>query len=200
MEKEKKVVKTKTKSSERKTNSKELIFNKEIKKVAKIIAIVFTFLAAAISIFVFVFGIITSIKVANNTKVELLHDNFSVTFISNVKGISIADAENVIQGYGSKTLFIIFNIVIPCIAIIAVAILMMIFAKKVLDFANSFSKEKDLYTKDNLVAVQKIACLIEAMISITFIFFNRPGIILYLLISLLLFIVIGLFTKCVEKK
>ena len=198
MEKEKKTTKTKTKVKERKNT--DIVFTKDVKTITKVISLILVFLSSSAAIFVFVFGIITSIKVANTTKVELLHDNFSATFISNVNNISITETEDIIEGYGSKVLFIIFDIVIPCLAIIAIAIITIILAKKAIDFVNSINKEKDLYNKKKLNTIEKMACLIETILTISFIIFNNPSILLYLLISLLLFIVIGLFRKCVDDK
>lgn len=199
MEKEKKVVKKATKKTERKQDNYEIVFNKDTKKVVKVVSLILVFLAAIAAIFVFVFGIITSIKVANTDKLELLKDNFSVTFVSNVNNIPVNEAENLIQGYGSKALFITFDIVIPCLAIMCVSILLIIFAKKVMDFMDSVKKEKDLFTKEKLHNIEKMACIVETMLTISFVIFSRPSIILYLFVSILLFIIIGLFRRCVEN-
>lgn len=201
MEKEKKTVKEEkkiTKVERKSTNN--IVFTKDIKIIVKILAIMASFIATIVSIFVFVFGIITSLNAANLEKSELLHDNFSVTFISNVNCNTIIETENIIKGYGSKALFIIFDIVLPSIALITVMILLVIFSKQLLDFINSVTKENELFTKDKLNVIEKLTCLIAAMLTISLIFFGSPSIIIYLFISVLLFIVIGLFGKCVENQ
>ena len=197
MEKEKKKVKSKTKE---KTNSdNEVVFTKDVKNIIKVGSLLLVFIASIAAIFVFVFGIITSIKVSNITKAELLHDNFSVTFISNINNISISEAEDLVQGYGSKALFILFDIVVPAIAIISIAVITIVFIKKLMDFITSTKKEKELYTKDKLASVEKMCCLLEIVLTIDFIIFNNPSMLIYILTSTLLFIVIGLFRKCVEN-
>ena len=209
---EKKVVKKESKSIAKETkkvekvekeNSKSndgILFTSEIKKGAKILATIVSFFATLATIFVFVFGIITSLKAINLEKSELLHDNFSVTFISNLTGNSITETENIIKGYGSKTLFVVFDIVLPAIAFIAVMILLVIFTQKLLSFVTSINKESELFTKAKLIDVEKLLCLIATMITITLIIFGSPSIIIYALISLLLFIIIALFEKCIKYK
>ncbi len=205
MEKEKKVVKKAVKKEpkvvvkEEKKSDSKIIFPKQTRKIIKFFALALSFIAVVATIFTFIFAIITSLKVANNTKLELLHDNFSVTFISNINGTSIAEAEDLIQGYGSKALFIIFDIVIPAIAIIAASVGLIIFLKKAMDFINENTREKDLFTEKNLENVEKLACLAEAIITVTFVVFDRPSILLYAFICILLYIIIFLFKKCINK-
>ena len=198
MEKGKKEVKKEIK----KTSVKEekVVFNPEIKKAVKIVTLFISFFAVIMCIFTFVFGIITALKVANSTKVELLQNNFSVTFLSNINAKSIVEMKDLIQGYGGKTLFIIFNVIIPALAIIAVSTLTIILLKKIFDFVNDVDTEKELYTKNNLNLVEKLACLATAIITITFVIFDKPSIALYCFNTALLFIIIALFKKCVKEK
>jgi len=177
-----------------------VIFSNETKKSIKIIAWVMSFLATTLCILTFVFSIIASLNVINTEKTELLNNNFTVTFISNINSISFEEAKNLIQGYGSKALFVIYDIVIPSLAFIAITILLIILLKKLMDFVNSSTKENDLYTTKKLHEIEKMACITEAIITISFVVFKRPSILLYLFVSLLLFIIIGLFKKCVEDK
>ena len=200
VKKEEKETKKIVKKTEKKSKENKVIFNKDVKKTVKYAAYILSFCAAAAALFTFIFGIITTLKVANNSKVELLHDNFSVTFISNINGQSITDVTDNIMEFGDKTLFIILNIVIPCIAIIACMILLIIAIKMILDFVSKISRENELYTNARLVEVEKIACLIETIITITFLVFNRPSFFLFILVSLMFFIIIGLFKKCVDEK
>jgi len=198
---EKKMVKEvkKVEKVEKKTIDK-VIFTQDIKKAAKTLGVIVAFLATAASIFVFVFGIITSLKAANYTKEELLHDNFSVTFISNVSGNTIYDTENIIEGYGSKALFIIFDIVLPAIAFITIMILLIIFVKQLLEFVSGITKESELFTKEKLQTIEKLLCIIATALTVALVVFGRPSILIYAFISALLFIIIGLFDKCIEYK
>ena len=79
-------------------------------------------------------------------------------------------------------------------------IILIIAIKEILDFVAKVSREKDLYTKARLIDVERIACLIETIITIHFVVFNRPSILLFLLVSLMFFIIIGLFAKCVSNE
>ena len=212
MEKKNSVKKTVSKKEEKKeekvsvvkTSKKDnrIIFKKESKKVVKVVSYIGMFFASAACIFIFVFGIMTTLKVANSTKSELIGDNFSLTFISNINFTSIAETKEIITDSGSTTLLIAFNVIIPAIAIIASCILFMIILSKILNF---FDKdyditEKELYTRDNLSLIEKVACLTECILIISLIVFDRPTILLYLLVSVLLFSVIGLFNKCIENQ
>ena len=87
MEKEKKVGKNKQNNkvnnvvTQKKETEERVVFNKHTKLYTKVIAIILAFLASAASIFMFVFGIIVSLKIINLERLDLLTDNFSVTFI-----------------------------------------------------------------------------------------------------------------------
>jgi len=198
MEKEKKVEKKEIKKIQKEET--QTLFNENVKKVVKISSLVLSFFAIIMCIFTFVFGIITSLKVINSTKVELLHDNFSVTFLSNINSKSIVEMKDLVQGYGSKTLFIIVNVVLPALAIVAVSILSIILLKKIMDFVDDINTEKELFSKDNIPVIEKFTCLITTIITISFVVFNQPSFILYIFITLLLFIIINLFYRCVKVK
>lgn len=202
----KKEIKKETKVKEKKTVVKEekqennVVFNSDVKKGVKILALITAFVASLVTIFVFIFGIITSLNSINQTKEELLTDNFTVTFISNLNGKTLTETQNIVEGYGSKALFVTFNIVIPALAIICVMILLLFLVKQLLDFINSTDTEKKLFTASSLLTIEKLICILEVILTISFIVFQNPGFIIYALISLLLFVIIGLFAKVIEYK
>ncbi len=204
MEKKSKKVKETKKVEKKEVKAKKsenkVVFDKETKKAVKIFTWILSFLASIVCIFTFVFSITTSLKVINSTKEELLHDNFTVTYLSNINGITITETEDLLEGFGNKGLFVLVDIVLPSIALIAITILLVILLKKILDLVLGTNKEKDLYTNKKLNEVEKMACLAEAIITVSFVIFKRPSVLLYIFVSLLLFVVIGLFKKCVENK
>ena len=188
------------KTNDEKNKTNNVVFGKETKKIIRIIAMILAYGAAVISLFTFIFAIITVLKIVNSTKLDLLLDNFSLTFISNMNGITNSEVIGIISEYGNNTAFIIFNVIIPAIAIVSSMIILIIAIKEILDFVAKVSREKDLYTKARLIDVERIACLIETIITIHFVVFNRPSILLFLLVSLMFFIIIGLFAKCVSNE
>ena len=197
-----KKVENKVVKETRKTKKEEnkVVFNKNTKKIIKMVVLLISFFAVALSIFTFVFSTITTLNVANSTKAEILNDNFTVTHIANINRISVVESENLIQGFGNKTLFIIFDIVIPTLSIILIALLLVLLLKKVLDFVTITTKEKELFNIKKINDVEKLACIAETIITIYFVVFKKPSLLFYIFASLLLFLVIALFRKCVENK
>ena len=178
----------------------KVVFTPSIKKYTRLIGLIMAFLASAASIFVFIFSIIVSLKVSESSQAELLRDNFSVTFISNLRGISINDTETLIGMSGNKTVFIILDIILPAIAFIAAMILVILLVKCVLDFIDNINTENELYCKDNIHLLEKMACYLISILTISLLIFDTPSLIIYALISLLVFVALGLFNKIVNMK
>ena len=190
------IVKTEVK----KNSDDTVIFNKNLKKIIQIISMIIAYGAAVVALFTFVFGIITVLQVLDSTKLDLFHDNFSISFIANMNGITNSEVIGIISEYGNGAMFVIFNVLIPAIAITCSMIILIITIKNILDFTNKVTHEKDLFTRNRLIDVEKIACLIETIITIHFVVFNRPSVLLFLLICLMFFIIIGLFSICVRDR
>ena len=202
MEKGKKegVKKQETKLIEKGESENKVVFTPSVKKGAQIIAILLAFFASAASIFMFVFGIIVSLKIIDLTKLELLTDNFSVTFLANLHGGSISQVKELIGSYTSKELFIIFKVAVPVIAFVIAMILAIILAKSVMDFVTEITTEKELYVKKNVYALEKMACYLMTILTILLLIFESPSLIIFALISLLVFIALQLFKKVVYSK
>ena len=203
MEKEKKVGennKVKKVVTEKKENEERVVFDKHTKLYTRVIAIILAFLASAASIFMFVFGIIVSLKILNLESLDMLTDNFSVTFISNLHGCSIGETRELLATYGDKTAYVIFHIVIPIIAFVVAMVLLVLLAKLVLDFVDRINNESQLYTKQNIFELEKIACYMMSIMTITLIIFNTPSILMYAIVSILVFVSLYLFEKVVRLR
>lgn len=200
MEKKKKTGVEVKKENVKKKNESKIVFSSNVKKYTKIVSLILAFFATAAIIFTFVFGLIVSLKVADYSREELLHDNFSVTFISNMHGTSIHETEETIANFGNHALFIIFQVVVPVLIFITAMVLLIILLKTILNFVNRIDTEKELFCEENIPEVDTIACYIMTILTITIITFNRTSPIIYGLVCLLIFIVLKLFRKCVEDR
>lgn len=202
MKKEQKVVAKKQESKivEKGESESRVVFTPSVKKGTQIIAILLAFFASAASIFMFVFGIIVSLKIIDLTKLELLSDNFSVTFLANLHGGSITEMKELIGSYTSQELFIIFKVAVPVIAFVIAMVLLIILAKSVMDFVSEVTTEKELFVRKNVYELEKMACYLMTILTILLLIFESPSIIIFGLISLLVFIALQLFKKVVYLK
>lgn len=201
MVKEKKVVKA-TKKEEKTTTEDNAILGKREKKLIKFAALLGTFFATGAAILIFVFGVISTISSINLSKEALLNNNIVLTFISKMNGYTILEVKDTISLMDSRFSFIIFEIVIPAIAFIGTMLLIIVLAKRIIDFIGDVNTEKDLYNKKKLSTVREIISILSVILLATLVIFDRPSIIIYVLINVLLWIIYLLFKHCVllEKR
>lgn len=200
---EKKETKKKEKVTSEKVVKEKVVSNKELfsleqRRVVKIIAAIVTFFATMLGIVVFVFGIIATLSVANGTKEEILSNNTVLTFISNTNHYTNAEAQSAIENMGSKPLFIIFEIVVPALALTCAMILVIYLAMRVVEFIRGVSKESELYTKSKYEDIKEMVEILSTALFVTFLIFDKPSIVFFLLIELLLLIIVVLFKKVVD--
>lgn len=203
MEKEKKVKEVKTKKvevNEKETVKEEVILEKREKRLVKFIALLSSFFATALAILIFVFSVIASISTANLAKEELVNNNIVVTIISKLNNYSTIEVKDLIANMTNRFTFILFEIIIPTIAFVGAMILILVLAKRAIEFVSDITYEKDLYNKRKLLNLQDIVVILSVVLLTTLVIFNRPTIIIYLLIEALLGIVYYLFKKCIIFK
>ena len=194
-----KETKTKEKKILKKENENDVVCTKETKKFLKIISIVAVFFATMCSLIVFIFGVITTLAIAGNSKEDLLSNNTVITFVSRMNNYSISDAEASINGMGNRLLFIIFEVVVPAIALICAMLLIIYLTTRILNYVNNISKEKDIFTKKKYQEAKDIISILSTILFVTFLIFDKPSFVFYLLIELLSVIVIYLYRKIVNE-
>lgn len=179
-----------------------IILKNEERKIIKFVALVTTFFTSALAIMMFVFGVVATISIATLSHDELVNNNIVVTLLSKMNGYSIMEAKDLIMNMSSRVTIIVFEVVIPIIAFIGAMMLLVILSKRIMDFILDVKFEKDLFKKRKIYDLQDIVSIISIVLLAFLVLFNEPSIIFYLLIELLLFMVYGLFKKCVkdEKK
>lgn len=203
LEMEKKVKKEKKEEKELKikkpelVNEEEIVFEKQEKRVVKFIALLSAFFATGLAILIFVFSIIACISVSNLSKEALINNNVVVTLVSKLNGYSIAEVQDLIGNMTSSFKFILFEIVIPTIAFVGAMLLIIALARRVIEFVSDIKYEKDLYNKKKLASALDIISILSVILLATLVIFNRPTIIIYLLIETLLCIIYLLFKRCV---
>lgn len=187
-------------NKEKKTIKKSdaIIISKDNNKIVKFVASLMTFFASIVSIIVFVFGIISTIQVARNPASEAVHDNFSVTFISSLSNNTVEETKLAMLSMDSKVVYILFNIVLPVIAIVCALILLILLSYLLLRFFDGPLTEKKLFTSKKSHQLSAITDVICVIIFVVWALFNSPSFPFVLLIYLLLFIINGLFKKCVD--
>ena len=195
MEKEKKV--KEVKKVEQNKDFGEEVIDKREKSVIKFVALVSSFFATALAILIFVFSVIASIATANMPKEELVNNNIVVTIISKMNNYSTVEVKDLINSMTNRFAFILFEIVIPTIAFVGAMILILVLAKRIVEFVSDINYEKDLYNKRKLINLQDIIVILSVVLLATLVIFNRPTIIIYLLIEALMLIIYYLFKKCI---
>lgn len=189
--------------TEKKIDKEELtILGKREKKLAKFAALLGAFFASGSAILIFVFGVISVISSINLSNDALLNNNIVTTFVSKMNGYTMLETKDIISVMTNRLTFIVFEIVIPAIAFIGTMLLIIVLAKRVIDFVNDVNFEKDLYTKKKLSSLREIVTILSVILLATLVIFNRPSIIIYLIINALLGIIYLLFKRCVllEKR
>ena len=192
---EKKVVEKK--KVEKKTDE-DIIIMKDANRLINFISYMSSFFASILAIIIFVFGIITTLTVANNTSDDVIHNNFVVTFISKISNSSIEDTKLNILTMNSKISYIVFDIVLPTIALVCAALLIIWLSCLLLKFFNNSLTDKKMFTIEKLNQLGNIIDIFSVILFITWALFNQPSVPFILLIYLLLFITYYLFKKCVN--
>lgn len=203
MEKGKKLKKEiKTQKEILEKEEEPIIMNKSEKNLVKFIALLSSFFATALAITIFVFSVIACISVSNLEKEALLNNNIVVTMVSKMNNYSVLETKDLITNMSNRFTFILFEIIIPTIAFVGAMILMLVLAKRIIEFISDIKYEKDLYNKKKLINVQDIVSILSIVLLTTLVIFNKPSIIIYLLLEALLCMVYFLFKKCVtlQKK
>ena len=186
------------KKEEKEIVEEAVIIDKSEKNLIKFIALLSAFFATGMAILIFVFSVIACISVANSSIDALLNNNIVLTVVSKMNNYSISEVKTIIESIGSSRLtFILFEIVVPTIAFVGAMILILVLSKRAIEFIADVSSEKDLYTKRKLINIQDMISILSIVLLTTLVIFNRPSIIIYLLIEALLCIVYLLFKKCV---
>ena len=79
-------------------------------------------------------------------------------------------------------------------------LLILVLAKRIIEFISDVKYEKDLFNKKKLSNIQDIISILSIVLLATLVIFNKPSIIIYLLIEVLLCIVYLLFKKCISLR
>lgn len=202
MEKKKSVKNEEIKKEVKKTNSlkttDKVIINNDIKRVVKLVAYICTFFATVFALIIFVFGIISTLSIANSSKEELLSNNFAITFVSKISNCSSFDTKLAIKNMESRALFIISEVILPIIALICALVLIVLLANIILKFIEENSKESEIFDKKNIIILEKFINILSIIIFITWGLFNEPSLLFILMIYFLLFIIFILFKRNVE--
>ena len=193
MEKEVKVKKIKSKEN----IEENVVLAKREKRLVKFIALLSAFFATGLAILMFIFGVIACVSVFNTDKELLVNNNIVVTVVSKLNSYSTLEVKDLINNMSNKFTFILFEIIIPTIAFVGAMILILVLAKRVIEFISDVTYEKDLYTKKKLSNIQDIISILSIVLLSTLVIFNKPSIIIYLLIEILLCLIYLLFKKCV---
>lgn len=202
MEKEKKVEKKVKKESKEKKIIKEskesVIMLKRDKNVVKFAALLSAFFASGLAILMIIFSIIASISVFTSSNAELVNNNIVVTLVTKLNNYSVADVKDIIMNTSNHLSFVLFEIIIPAIAFIGSLILILVLAKRLMEFVDDITYEKDLFNSKKLSSAQDIIAILSIVLLTMLVIFNKPSIIIYLLIEVLLCIIYLLFKKCVS--
>ena len=181
-----------------KKSSNTTIVSKEEKMMVKVIFMIATFFATVLSLIIFVFGIITTTAIINGQASELANNNTVMTFITRMNGYTISEAQHSINIMDSKFLYIAFEVIVPSMALICAMLLLIYLSVRIMNFVEGISKEKDLYTTDKYMDAKDIFCILSVIIFISFLIFNKPSFIFFMLIELLICFVIILYKKVVS--
>lgn len=201
--KEKKVVKT-SETVSKKKESKTIkndngIMISDTKRIVRCVTYIATFFASIFAIIVFVFGLISTLSVLKDTSGEVLHNNFTMTFVSKVSNSTLEETKLSYMASDSKFVYALFNVVLPTIALICVAILVILLCNLVLKFISDTNNEKDLFNDKKLTQAENIVNILSIIIFINWVLFNNPSMPFALLIFLLLYIIYYLFKVSVNK-
>ena len=178
---------------------KDLNLN-DTKRVIRCGVYIATFFASIFSIIVFVFGIISSFSVASKESGELLHDNFTMVFVSKINNCSIEEVKLSYMAAESRGVYILFNVILPTIALVCAAILIILLCSLILKFIQNVDYNEELFTVKKLKYAESIVNILSVIVFINWILFNNPSIPFTLLIFFLLFVIYYLFKLCVVKK
>ena len=199
LEKNKKEVKETKKIIEKKiVMTDNEIVGKDVKAIIKLICYITTFFASILAIVVFVFGIIATISVSNSSSSEILHNNFVITFVSKISNTTIEETQLSILTLDNRFVYVMFNIVLPSIALVCVALLLILLSFQVLKFFSGKITEKKLFTSNRLRQLENIVNITAIIVFIVWILFDTPSLPLILLIDILLCVTYYLFKKCVQ--
>ena len=195
-----KVVNETKKAKEIKAPKKDnnVVITKDIRRIVKFTTMMATFFASLFVIIVFVFSVMTTLSVMNNTRDELLDNNFAMTFISKLSNNTIYDTKLNVQTTESNFIFATVNIILPSIVLIGALILIIYFAHLIDKFLEDTETEKELFTTQKTKELENIINIVSLIIFIFSILFNRPAMIFVLLIFFLLYAIYFLFKKCAK--
>ncbi len=192
--------KSETKVVKKDESNENAILSKENKLLIKVICIVASFFATMFSLVVCVFGFITTFAIAGGSKEQLIGDNTVITFLSRMNNYTVAEAESAITGMGNKFLFILFEVLVPAIALICAMLLVIYLSTRVLNFIHNIETEDDLFTKKKYQEVKDMVSILSTILFVTFLIFNTPSFIFYMLIELFGLTVIFLYKKVLDLK
>lgn len=145
----------------------------------------------------------TTNSILNNTSNEILKDRSAIMYISKINDYSIEKTEKIIDGIGeigSKTEFLMFEVVLPTIALILIAILIVISCIKSYNIVKNVKSNKDLFTEKKLESLKKISSLVFDIYFIFFLIYGINYIFELILVELVFEIIIYLFSNCIETK
>lgn len=191
---------TKTKKIEQETVNDTVVLENRTKRSVKFVVLLSSFFATAMALLVFVFSVIAIVSVINQSQTELLNNNIVITMVSKMNNYSISEVTELINNMTGKVTFILFEIVIPTIAFVGAMILILVLAKRVIEFIDDVVYEKDLYNKKKLIGIQDIISILSIILLTTLVIFDKPSIFIFLLIEALLGIIYMLFKKCIILK
>ena len=198
--KETKVVrKTKVVKKTKRSEEDKILFSDNIKKLVKLASVLCAFFSTILILIMLFFGIVTTLIVINLDKGQLVGNNTIITFVSNINDYSIQEMINTIETMDSKGIFIIMEIILPVIALIAVGLLLIILSKKILDFIANVKYEKDLFALDKVDEVRVIANNLSLVLLVTFVIFDNPTFLLYVLIEFLIYLLYKLYIRYVNE-
>ena len=198
--KETKVVrKTKVVKKTKRSEEDKILFSDNIKKLVKLASVLCAFFSTILILIMLFFGIVTTFIVINSDKGQLVGNNTIITFVSNINDYSIQEMINTIETMDSKGIFIIMEIILPVIALIAVGLLLIILSKKILDFIANVKYEKDLFALDKVDEVRVIANNLSLVLLVTFVIFDNPSFLVYALIEFLIYASYKLYMRCINN-
>ena len=183
----------------RKAKSNNPVVINQVKSIVRFICYLATFFASILAILVFIFSIITTLSVANKEASVLLHDNFSMSFISKISASTMEETKLSYMANGGSFTYILFNIILPSIALICAAILVILLCSQILKFIAKINKEKDLFSEKNIYKVENMVNILSVIIFVNWALFNNPSMPFALLIFLLLYIIYYLYKICAKK-
>lgn len=170
----------------------------EVINTLKVLSVAVTILLSIIGIVMIILGTLTTLTVKSDTKEQLLNNAAVVDYIKAVNGYSISRTEETITEMENKTWFMVYNVIVPTVAIFVVIGLLIKLNILIYNMIKDVKTDKDIFTEKKLDDLKRAKSIFSWATLILILVIDISYFIILIIVECTLDVIMYLFNYAVK--